>query len=1122
MFREWIPLLGGDHQQNTTPITPMKALRSHSRKPALILTCSLAALLVVQSAKAATTINPGQTFDIDNSNTTVAGNTRTFNDPGPITIFNDGTLQVFPDQTDFFTPFSDLILTGAAGTVTLRFNNNDTDYQFSGSVTSTSTGAQTLAIETGFLGNGDRESVTFVQGIPNAGANPLSLNVRFTTQTGSESYVNLNGNNGFTGPITLEKGDNVNSAYLTIGGVLTRNGNTVGSGSLGNGSYAGAISLDTNTILHYDSTATQILSGVISGAGTVVKGAGTGTVTLTGNNTYTGPTRVEGGTLILGVGGSIAQSSTINLFSGTTLDVTALGAGYQLVTGQTLTGSNDFAVAGTMTVNSGATIEPGGSSAIGTLTVGGLTLSAGSIANFQFNGDPNNDLVNVTGANGLVINGGGVNLYEENSTTAFAAAGTYNLFQYSGAAPTVSNLSVLNPLAGFRYGFSTAASNVILTIGPGPTWTGGGADNNWSSAADWTVGPIIANDKLVFDGSVRLTNVNDVAQPVTQFASLVFKPTAGDGTNGFAISGEAITLISDSDGYLIRNDTPTVTHTIDLPITVAGAGKTITTSSASGATVLGGAINNNGNTVIVNGAGQTTISATGTIAGSGGITKNGTGTLAINAATTYTGTTKLSAGAIQVGDSSALQQTTVDMQGGTLDLNGLDATLGGLKGNSNVAIPAAKTISVGNNNAATQYDGVLGGGGTLEKVGSGTFTLTSAQAYLGNTVISGGTLKLLGLNYAPGLTARFVDGDDSGPISQQNTFNAWLPTRTQLLLTTTVAGPNPPSTLRYPDNDGKFTGLGFPDRDNYTVSMTGAIKITTAGTYQFALDSDDGSMLWINGVEVVSNNNYQGMHGENDPSIFQVSGSISLAAGYHNIQIGMYEGGGGDGLNVSYNGADTTNNWVYVPNAVLGVLTGSVTENILPTTTHVSMASGTTLHLNAVDQEIASLADVVGASGHTVVLAGATLTVGDGATDTTFSGAITAGANPPPGDTSAFNKVGTSTLRLDGAQSYNSLTVSEGTLNVNGAVGTNPNSGSAAVTVAGGATLKFGSVSQTLSSLTIGAGATVTFTSGPASFSGGGGKGASYGATSSVPEPGTIGLLLVAALGVLNRRRRQA
>ena len=106
-----------------------------------------------------------------------------------------------------------------------------------------------------------------------------------------------------------------------------------------------------------------------------------------------------------------------------------------------------------------------------------------------------------------------------------------------------------------------------------------------------------------------------------------------------------------------------------------------------------------------------------------------------------------------------------------------------------------------------------------------------------------------------------------------------------------------------------------------------------------------------------------------------------------------------------------------------------------------------------------------------------------------------------------------------------------GTLNVNGSLTT----GTAAVTVTdtvGGAptTLRFGSVSQTLSSLSIGAGATVVFTSGSATgaFSGGGegdkadmvSEGLSLGGSAAVPEPGTFALLLVGALGGLARRHR--
>ena len=73
----------------------------------------------------------------------------------------------------------------------------------------------------------------------------------------------------------------------------------------------------------------------------------------------------------------------------------------------------------------------------------------------------------------------------------------------------------------------------------------------------------------------------------------------------------------------------------------------------------------------------------------------------------------------------------------------------------------------------------------------------------------------------------------------------------------------------------------------------------------------------------------------------------------------------------------------------------------------------------------------------------------------------------------------------------------------------------------GGTKLCFGGVSQTIGSLSIGAGATVVFTSGVASgaFSD---PGKGFGGAALVPEPGTFGLLLIGALGVLHRRRRQA
>ena len=120
----------------------------------------------------------------------------------------------------------------------------------------------------------------------------------------------------------------------------------------------------------------------------------------------------------------------------------------------------------------------------------------------------------------------------------------------------------------------------------------------------------------------------------------------------------------------------------------------------------------------------------------------------------------------------------------------------------------------------------------------------------------------------------------------------------------------------------------------------------------------------------------------------------------------------------------------------------------------------------------------------------------------------------------ALTKAGAGVLDLNGTQAYSTLTAAAGTTNVNGAFV--PPSGTASVAVSAGAKLKFGTVSQTLGSLSIGAGATVVFSSGVATGAfDGGEKGAGIGRAATVPEPGSAGLLLAGALGVFGRRRRQ-
>ena len=361
------------------------------------------------------------------------------------------------------------------GTVTIKVNDNDTNFTF-GAVTATGTGAKLLDLYTGYQGNGDREKMTFNGPISeNPGGGPLSLQVTYKTSSGSTSVVNLKEGGTFTGPITLVNGNGVNFAYLTIGGVLTPiffsndvTNDFSGSGTLNSGNYAGAISLDTNTILYYNSTAAQTLSGVISGAGSLTKDVAGSTLTLTGNNTYSGATTVKAGVL------NIRHNTALGtIAAGTTV---ASGAALQLQGGITV-GSEALALSGTGIAATGALRSISGANIYrGPVTLGGATRinSDADSLTFEVNG--------ITGTNtSLTIGGAG-------DTTITAPV---NLGAASGAL-TKDGAGLLNIDSGAQ-----TYKTLTTTVGAGTT--------NVNVALTATGGTnVVANGKLRF-GSVSQT-----------------------------------------------------------------------------------------------------------------------------------------------------------------------------------------------------------------------------------------------------------------------------------------------------------------------------------------------------------------------------------------------------------------------------------------------------------------------------------------------------------------------------------------------------------------------------------------------------------------------------------------
>lgn len=120
------------------------------------------------------------------------------------------------------------------------------------------------------------------------------------------------------------------------------------------GVTVGAIST-RGRLVEIAGSGTAIVTGGVTGSG-AVSVSGPGVVRLQGAGSYTGVTRVFGGTLALGNAGSAAASPLVMLEAGAGLDVTALGT-YAVPAGQTLGGSGT--VFGSVAFGAGSTLAPG-------------------------------------------------------------------------------------------------------------------------------------------------------------------------------------------------------------------------------------------------------------------------------------------------------------------------------------------------------------------------------------------------------------------------------------------------------------------------------------------------------------------------------------------------------------------------------------------------------------------------------------------------------------------------------------------------------------------------------------------------------------------------------------------
>src|SRR5210317_500875 len=208
------------------------------------------------------------------------------------------------------------------------------------------------------------------------------------TKTGATNLL-LYGANTYTGTTTISEGK------LRVYGTLSDSTDVINSGTyeldttdtINSLSGTGAVEIASGVTLTTGDDGDDIISGIISGDGSLTK-AGTGTLTLSGNNTYTGATTVSAGTLKVTADdalGTTAGSTTVA--NGATLDfanVTYSTAEAVTVNGGTIsTSTGTSIVAGVITLGAHSIFDIDGTQ----LTLSGNVTDGDNAYNITKSGD---------------------------------------------------------------------------------------------------------------------------------------------------------------------------------------------------------------------------------------------------------------------------------------------------------------------------------------------------------------------------------------------------------------------------------------------------------------------------------------------------------------------------------------------------------------------------------------------------------------------------------------------------------------------------------------------------------------------------------------------------------------
>ena len=588
---------------------------------------------------------------------------------------------------------------------------------------------------------------------------------RGTGGSGASSYQPTNVNSVQTGPTIIDRArlyvssqamlGNPSVIVATNGGQFFANSGTFtnsilissvgwveGSGALGAmrmlGTWNGTVGLLGNSrITSYSGNG--VYNGAITGAYAIAfsNDLVTRTITLSGNNSYSGGTTNMFGTLLLNNSNALGTGEL----------VVKGGVISNILNGAIYTNAISMQANTTLNAPAGVTTFSGPIYSNGTLSI---AASGRGVVYLQgVNTFTNNVNIN----NGTVVINNSQSLGVSNKVISVNRASNYDptlaLDGSGGAIVLPSGLAFSTSQTAYPAISNAAGNNVINGTF---TLTGGGG----GTLVSVTAGTLTLNGIIAPDQSSRAWIMGGAATGAVNGAIMdwtgangglpVTKQDAGlwilNGTNNYSKG----TTIS---GGILQIGTNGTTGSLGLSSytnTVAISSGAQLQFNRSDAYVVSNVISGAGQ-VVQNGAGAVTLAATNTSTGGmvvnngqlvlGVVNAGGTGALTVNGG-------QLVLGQMRAAVTNAVNLTALNSMG----FSGGDYFMvGSLTGAGGAVLTngsgAAVALGVGANNTSTTFAGSLGdnnAGGALVKVGSGALTLSGASTYTGGTIISNGTV----------------------------------------------------------------------------------------------------------------------------------------------------------------------------------------------------------------------------------------------------------------------------------------------------------------------------------------------------------------------------------------------